>query len=584
MKHCKQVGLPVASILLVCLYPCAFLYFQNAGEARAVDMLPFFGIFLLTAAVIFLAADVILRNVARAAVLCDLAMLVVINLTMVCNGIKKLLPGFHNRIFLLLAAAVLLGLLVLLARKKPNMTAACGLIALMFGSMILLGGFTAAPTLLAEASYHRETVPLEELSNLTFSGEKRNVYYMIFDEYGGSENLLRYYDYDNEEFLTALEERGFSVSHSSRNTESPWTVTLVPNLVNLQYVTSDNVPVNNRLEWLEEPMLYQLFRANGYRINLVNQNGFLGETGCRVLTRDQREETISAYLYENSVFCQIPGLKGFLEKQVLHRGENADYRALEDAVQAMIGCWKAADGPTLTVCYVIAPHAPFLFDESGTPTDKEDYYERRRPELYLAKLYYINQAILEAVDNIRQHDPDAVILLQADHGSRLPGHLVEQYGGPWYDPEIEIPYMENVLNCVYVPGDGVDAEGESCINTARKTLSYVFGLNLEPLEQPADYQIAEEFLPPPPDGEQPPPGEHPDSGQEVPAGKPPHQGDKQPPADDPPENDHRRPGPPPEAQEDSEWMPPPKGGSRGAKSPPPDNYQTPSTSKEVFHG
>ena len=494
-------------MLLVCFYPCAFLYFQNAGEARAVDMLPFFGIFLLTAAVIFLAANLILRNMARAALICDLAMLAVINFTMICNGIKNLLPGFRNKIFLIAVLVLLAALLVLLLKKKPNMTVLCGLICLMFGAMIFVNGLAALPTIITAATSHRHPTAQEEaLAAKEFSGERRNVYYMIFDEYGGPENLDHYFDYDNEEFLTALEERGFAVSHTSKNTESPWTVTLVPNMMNLGYVTSDRVPINNRLEWLENPALFQLFQNNGYQVNLVNQNGFLHETGCRVLTKDQSEETISVYLYENSIFCQIPKLKWVIEEKVLHRGQNGYLVALNDAVTAMKDCWKAAqNGPTLTVCYLVAPHAPFLFDETGALTDPADYYEWRKPELYLAKLYYINQQILEAVDNIQKNDPEAVILLQADHGARNPGHLVDQFGGPWFDTSVEIPYMENVLNSVYVPGGSVDVEGDTCINATRKTLDAVFGTDFGTLKVPPDYNIPKEYMPPPPDKNGPPP-------------------------------------------------------------------------------
>lgn len=488
------------SVLLVCFYPCAFLFFQNAGEARAADMLPFFGIFLCTAAGIFLLADVLLRNMARAAVLTNFAMLAIMHFTMICNGIKSILPGFRDKIFLIAVLMLLALLLWVLWKKKPNMTAICGLFIILFGVQIVSQGAMALPTLISAASYQREVLPVEaDIAQMTFSGEKRNVYYMIFDEYGGSENLMHFYNYDNEEFLTALEERGFQVSRTSRNTESPWTVTLVPNMMNLDYVTSDAIPINSRLEWLENPVLYQLFEANGYQINLVNQNGFLHESGCNVLTRDQSEETITVYLYENSIFCLIPKLKWVIEERVLHRGENGYLLALENAKDAMIDCWKAAqDGPTLTVSYLIAPHAPFLFDGSGAATDQEDYYNWEKPELYMAKLEYTNQAILEAIDHIQAHDPEAVIFLQADHGARIPGHLVEQFGGPWFDTETEIPYMESVLNCVYLPEGNVNIEGDTCINATRRTLDAVFGLRLGTLEVPPDYTIPDEYMPPPP--------------------------------------------------------------------------------------
>lgn len=506
MIHLKKAGIPALSVLLVCFYPCAFLFFQNAGEARAVDMLPFFGIFLLTAAVCALVFGLLQRNAARTAFLTDLAMLAVINFTMVCNGIKRLLPGFRNRIFLAAVLVVLVLLAAALRRKKPNMTVPCGLIALMFGVMTCVGGITAAPTFIAAATSHRQPTEMEEtLAGAMFHGKQRDVYYMIFDEYGGPENLEHYFGRDNEQFLTALEDRGFDVSRTSRNPESPWTVTLVPNMLNLHYVTSDQVPINNRLEWLEEPVLYRLFQNNGYAVNLVNHDRFLSEKGCRVLTRDQTQETISVYLYENSVFRQIPRLKSLIEKQVLHRGENGPMLALDNAATGMKDCWEAArHGPTLTVCYLIAPHAPFLFDGTGALTRPEDYYEWRKPELYLAKLDYINREILTAVDNIQANDPDAVILLQADHGARTPGHLVEQFGEPWFDTDVEIPYMENVLNCVYVPGGGVDVEGDTCINATRKTLDAVFDAGLGTIQPPPDYTIPDEYMPPPPKPPKPP--------------------------------------------------------------------------------
>ena len=501
MRQLKQVGLPVASILLICFYPCAFMFFQNVGEARAVDMLPFFGIFLLTAAIAFLIADLFLRNMARAAILADLGILIVIHFTLICNGIKRLIPQFHNIYFLVFTGVILLGLLILFARKKPNMIIPCGLLALVFGCLTVVNLFMALPTLISAATYQRPAAPLDsQLAALQFHGEKRNVYYMIFDEYGGSENLIHYYDYDNEAFLGELEERGFSVSRTSRNTESCWTVTLIPNMMNLDYVTDDSIPINNRLEWLEDPVLYRLFQQNGYQVNLINHNGFLGEEHCNLLSQPQYDETISDYLYENSIFCQIPELKWIIEREILHRGEHGPMESLQNVSQSLKDCWmQAQEQPTLTVSYFVSPHAPFLFDESGKATCPDAYYDWRIPELYLAKLEYTNQVILEAVDQIQRHDPDAVILLQADHGARTPGQLVNEFGGPWFDTEEEIPYMQSVLCCAYVPEENVSVSGETCINATRKVFSSVFGLNLPPLEVPQNYTIPPEYMPPPPE-------------------------------------------------------------------------------------
>ena len=46
--------------------------------------------------------------------------------------------------------------------------------------------------------------------------------------------------YDNGSFYDDLKAAGVNVSYSSRNTESIFTSTIVPNLMNLSYVASDD--------------------------------------------------------------------------------------------------------------------------------------------------------------------------------------------------------------------------------------------------------------------------------------------------------------------------------------------------------
>lgn len=522
MKIVKNWGLPILSIILTCLFPCAFMYFQNAGEARLTDMLPMLGLYLISGLAAFLILLLILRNGGRAAILTDLGMLVVINFNLISEGIKLLIPGFRSVFLLILAGASLVGLLVILFRKKPDMTVLCGLVCLAFGVMILMNGIMAIPAMISTVTYETpvmeaaqtetparvmESVQLQEAqasadiqpqaappvthpADCLFREEKRNVYFFLFDEYGGSENLKHYFDFDNEEFLTELERKGFSVSRTSRNPESPWTVTLIPNIMNLDYVTSDEEEIRNRLTWLENPALYQMFRNNGYRIELINHEGFLGEQGCHVVARGRREENISDVIFENGVLSQIPGVDRFVEQDVLKKGSD-EYRALMEVSRELIKCGsRPKEEPTLTVGYFVMPHAPFAADERGEPAPREKYYEWRENEPYIGMLKYTNGVILEAVENIQEHDPDALILMMADHGARKPGHIYNQYGGPSFDADEEIPYMMNVLCTVYDPRNKVDVEGDTCINAVRKTFDAAFGLELGILETPPDYELS----------------------------------------------------------------------------------------------
>lgn len=531
MKFLKGWGLPILSILLTCLFPCGFMYFQNAGEAHVTDFLPVLGLYLGVAAGGFLLLLLILRNAGRAALLTDLGMLVLMNFTMICNGIKKLIPGFHSIIFLVLCILVLLALLVLLFRKKPDMTVPCGLVALAFGAMLLINGALALPTIVSTLTYEAPvvaspaepeetsvaapetsadalseasseavpedieipeapTTPPVPIDKQPFVKEKRNVYFFLFDEFGGPNNLAHYYGDGNDGFFSALEDRGFSVSHTSKNPESPWTVTLIPNIMNMDYVTSDEVEIKNRLELLEDPALYRLFRENGYAIDLINHEEFLGETGCHVITRGRRGENIGDMIFEDGILSQLPGVEDKLRQDVLHQGNDA-YTSLMEVCRALKESGRSRkNGPTLTVGYFIMPHAPFAADAHGNPTPEETHYEWRDNKPYWDMMTYASGVILEAVDNIQKNDPDAIIMLLADHGARKPGHIYNQYGGPEFDAAEEIPYMMNVLCCTYDPNNQVDIEGDTCINTIRKTLDAAFGTQLGTLTPPPDYQLS----------------------------------------------------------------------------------------------
>ena len=490
----REFWLPgLLAILTTCLYPCVFLFSRNAGEARAKDMIPFFLLFLATALLVLAVYSLFLRNFSRAAVMTCLTMLVVINFSLAANALAKKLPWMRPMYLLILAGLILLALLILLMRKKPGLTAVCCIIALTFGVLTVMSLIMAVPKLVKTASYSG----LSEGQNaeITLNGEKRNVYYLLFDEYGGDENLQYYYGFDNSFFYEELEARGFSVSHTTRNGESLWTDTLVPNMLNLDYVTDDDMPEKVRRTYLENPLLTRVFLQNGYRINLINHRAFLKVKGANELTTGQIEDNISEYLFDNSIYCRLP----WIEHQInlwLFRNYRDHYKdPLDNAVTMMESCADYADGPTLTLSYIQCPHAPFVYLADGTPRDLSDgtamYW--RDTTLYPGQLLYVNMTILKTVDNIQAKDPEAVILLMSDHGARVSLHMVEQFGGPRFDAEAETPVMQSSLCCVYVPGQILNIEGDTAINVTRKAIDAVFGTSLGTITPKTGYILPEYY-------------------------------------------------------------------------------------------
>ena len=98
---------------------------------------------------------------------------------------------------------------------------------------------------------------------------------------------------------------------------------------------------------------------------------------------------------------------------------------------------------------------------------------RDRPELYRGSCN--TSAALLKRHNDSGHDPDALIIVQSDHGYRQANHFYDM--GIWdtYDPTVENPYMQNTLNCVYYQNQSFAIEGETGINSLRLILNQVFG-------------------------------------------------------------------------------------------------------------
>lgn len=477
----KNWLLAMVPLILISLYPCLFQYSTNLPESRFQDAMIFFGIYLLIAAAAFLVLLAIFRRPGPAGFLGCLCMLILENFGIVKGGVQSIFPHFPGLVLLGLFAIPVLATGLLLLKKKYQCLIPCVLLTVMFGVLCLSSAVLAVPQLLSND--RRESPNMEAEKDTkpnapadgTPESDLPNVYFYLYDEYCGPESLLYYYDYDNSGFYEELESRGFACSMSSYNVESCATVQLVPNLYNLDYLQ----PLFNSGDG-ESPRIYQLFKDMGYQVNLISHNDFLDTDGARPLTENQVEDSICIILYQNSLLPNTP-LSGLVERlPQLHAAYQ--YTALvEEVLEAMDTAWKYTENkPTLTLGYIQMPHTWFIYDRDGNPVSEENHLNWGDPQYYLGQLEYTNKRILGAVDNILEHDPNAIIILMSDHGARLGYHLAELYDAP-YDYETDTIHQQNILNCVRVKDQTLDIEGLSGVNTLRLMMSEVYGLDFPQL-------------------------------------------------------------------------------------------------------
>lgn len=470
----RKKVISISAIILTLLYPCLFMYFQNIEEAHLGDMTKALSFFLILALICFLGGFIVVHNLIKAALFTCISLLWLMNfhiLTEKVNIPTVLILGAFGIVSLILAIIFRLKLKESFAYTFTQLFAIC------FSCLILFNFVCALPTMIRKVSFQKQINTITEKEG-SLSSSLPNVYYFIFDEYGGTECLDRYYNFDNSGFLNQLRSKNFSVSDNSINVEAVVTTVNIPNLLNLDYVAAANEVTDNNLQYLTNPKLFQIFQDNGYTINMINHNGFLDPTGCNIIFSSKQTDDISYYILQNSIYAN---LQSFLTRNSVITGDlQTYYELLLSTFYTLEHSYDYVDPehPTLTVAYIASPHVPFVTDKNGNPVSQEHTQDWEDKSYYIEQLQYTNQRIESTVDTIIKNDPSAIIILQSDHGARYPNHIRDKYPEQTFGAE-EYPYIKNILNCVYFGGDDINIEGQTGINTLREIVNRLFDMDYD---------------------------------------------------------------------------------------------------------
>jgi hypothetical protein len=486
-KKYRDVLLSILGLLLVCMYPCIYMYVSNIGETH-IDLIyaPLFVFFIISIAV-YLIGLLLFKNTFKAGIVSCAFMIFFINYNIIFNIICIVLSviptGYNMALLLILWCAIL----VILSIKKMDFELVNTVVIITFGALILINVCTAVPKFISM----KECDGFVEVEQYAQKRDNTpDIYYIFLDEYGGSENLKYYYDFDNSKFLDNLTSKGFSISESTYNYEGILTKEIMPNILNLQYVTSIDGVQSNNIKYFKNPVLFRFVKDLGYNIDVINHQKILNTEGTNVLFESSPDcifagvdRDVDGYLIDNSFIREISSFIAFRTKKDEATISNTKFTKYKDELKLAVETLKQSakhtgDGPTMTMCYLQIPHHPFVFDENGQPiNDDSQAYNWHNKELYLNQLKYTNSLLEDCVDNILKDNPDSVIVIQSDHGARYPMFEMNSYRKSEYDAKAESEKMQNVLNCVYMGKDnsGIEIEGETALNTWRMILNDVFG-------------------------------------------------------------------------------------------------------------
>ena len=395
------------------------------------------------------------------------------------------------------AAGVLLLLVVLLLARKREGQAFCTFMLVFTSVLLAMNLFPAVQTMLTVREHDR-TVDLTKVKT-EFSVDQAtstpNVYWFHLDGMLGLDAYSTWFGDDQAEFRAALEERGLALNEKASLEANHATSVAVPALMCpyfydnfMQETLTAGKDINdalNRSELLAARLhneMVRAFEARGYAATVIapyseyftvlvnryydiydfSNGGIIPFTGSEEqILAQHRERSTLFNMYQ--LLLKRWALTAF--RRTLYIGGvgskalESPYAGLEDALGSYYASKPQAvnffnalndaldhplDKPSMNVLHYMLPHYPFVNEADGKPVsgDINDIRNYKGHQQYAAK------ALIHSLDMILSRDPDAVIVLQADHG--LHGQSEAQITAA-FGKDAVLPIWNQVMSALRVP-------------------------------------------------------------------------------------------------------------------------------------
>jgi len=238
------------------------------------------------------------------------------------------------------------------------------------------------------------------------------IYWMLFDGYGRDDVLAREFNFDNSSFLSALENRDFTVYREATTNcgSTACVLTAMMELENFGTLDIDSIRAltdhRKPNHWrFEESALVTLLSQIGYR---------------SVELSSERSPFITSEPFPMAYY-EKTGLSSLQPSLQLWR-KFARFGLIKNMKETAS---QANNDDLVIFSYNLAPHPPYYFDAEGKflnpPILEPDRQARMKnwdqKDTYIGQLKFVNSQILTTVDEIIANaNADPLIIIMSDHG------------------------------------------------------------------------------------------------------------------------------------------------------------------------
>jgi len=283
-----------------------------------------------------------------------------------------------------------------------------------------------------------------------------NVYFILLDMYARADQLKSVLGFDNSTFLKALESFGFYIANKSYSSypETTYSITTTFRMTYVQQLEP------NLRETIFESATYQNFKHLRYRLVHLPQykDVIRCPDGIECIFHESERKTTTIGQLGSNILGMLPVIptsaRRYFPSLFLHEINEPD------SLLAFLN-----QSPSKQTIFLYAhfdmPHPPYIRDAECNPTPPSLHGDAFNlgsmgKDAYVKFLRCGNKKVLEIVKHIVENDPEAIIILESDHGSyfrrrHVPGQRIPtfQKGELWYRDALEEGYA--TLNAWRLP-------------------------------------------------------------------------------------------------------------------------------------
>jgi hypothetical protein len=447
----------VYPVLALTAFNIAQIDFSSAYRSIALSIVFALGLFLLL--------RLVLRNWTRAAFLSLLLLILFFSYGHMYTLIKNtslfgVAAGRHR--FLLVVWAVLGGLAVWVStRQSTHLAAATSWLNILSALLLIFSIFQIVRYEVVIRMGRASGVIAASAGASSGSHQPYpDIYYIIPDAYGRSDQIKAVYNYDDSAFLEALTKRGFYIANCSQSNYAYTNLSLASSL-NMDYLDKFSATDDEQVSKLiQTDAVREFLKARGYTI-IAFDTGYRWtqlEDADIYYKNQSRANTLTPFefLLLQTTLARIPLDYMNMTEHPASYDLNQYNRIVYD-LGALKNIPHLPQGPKFVFAHLVIPHWPWVYGPNG------EYIESGlNPAGYQTAVAFISRELLQVVDSIQANSKTPpVIIIQGDHGV------------PKYSSGVQ--RMPN-LNAYYLPGGESDLYPTiTPVNTFRIVLNTYFG-------------------------------------------------------------------------------------------------------------